>query len=413
MCAQSAQVLANRANRALNNGNLEEAAFLYERAGQLRGGKTPNMLRAGDAYYRLRNYSKAANCYHRVADLALKSFKDGIQYGKSLKQSGRYQDALDVFVHFARNYQGDDKALLIPVVQREIKGCKRALELESLHDSLQNPAYTLHLLPPEINGDFIKLAPIPFSDRLLYFVVSTPDGNQLVRSLRMDNVWQKAQKAEGLPEAISRRFGSGSFSPDGKRFYCTECTSFKRSRAQIKQGITTRCEIYQTHRTEAGWSEPRRLPTYINLPGTSVLHPFVTQNGHQEMLYFASDRPGGLGGLDLYRTERSIEGDSLDFSLPQNLGNQINTPGDEVSPFFDAFNQTLWFSSNGQVGLGGFDVYSSLWEDGNWAVPQHAGSPFNSPADDLFVVFKKNGNGGYLVSNRIFGDARTQTVTQD
>lgn len=411
--AQSVQVLTNRAGRQLNSGNLEEAAALYERAGRLKGGKTIQMLQAGDCYFRLRHYEKSADCYRSAAALTDKDAKAGIQYGRALKQCGRYLEAAEVFRNFARNYQGPEKARLVVVVQQEIKGCGLAIEQEAQIDTIRLPDFLLDLMPPAINSDDIEIAPIPFSDKLLYFVVVNAEGNILMRSLKKENKWQKAERAEGLPEAISKRFGSGAFSPDGKRFYCTQCTAQRRSKAQIKQGIALRCEIYQTHRTDEGWSDPIRLPEYINLAGTSVLHPFVTQEPGKEILYFASDRPGSLGGLDLYRCERSLKTDTLDFSLPQNLGVQINTWGEEVSPFVDGFTQTLWFSSNGQATIGGLDIFKTNWEDGAWSVPQNAGTPFNSPADDLFLVWKKNGRGGYLVSNRLFGTERTNTISQD
>jgi hypothetical protein len=412
--AQSIQVLVNKAGRQLNSGNLEDAAFLYERAGRLKGGKNDAMVQAGNCYFRLRNYEKAADCYRSAASLAEKDAKAGLQYGRSLKQCGRYPEAAEVFKSFARNYQGDFKAQLVSIVQQEIRGCDLGIALGVYTDSVQVDTLTqLDLLPAAINTDDIEIAPIPFSDKLLYFVVVGPEGNYLMRSIRKENVWQKAERAEGLPAAISKRFGSGAFSPDGKRFYCTQCTALKRSKEQIRQGIALRCEIYQTHRTEEGWSEPVRLPEYINLAGTSVMHPFVTQTAGKEILYFSSDRPGTLGGLDLYRTERSLRSDTLDFSLPQNLGRQINTWGDEVSPFVDNFTQTLWFSSNGHPGIGGLDIFKTIWEEGSWMPPQNAGLPFNSPADDLFMVLKKNGNGGYLVSNRLFGEQRTHTISQD
>lgn len=411
--AQSVQVLINKAGRLLNSGNLEDAAALYERAGRLKGGKTESMIQAADCYFRLRNYEKAADCYRSAASLTDRSVKSGLQYGRSLKQCGRYPEAVEVFKNFARNYQGDFKAQLVSIIQQEIRGCQLALDQEAALDSIEITAYQLNLLPPAINTEDIEIAPIPFSDKLLYFVVVGSEGNILMRSLRKDNIWQKAERAEGLPESISKRFGSGAFSPDGKRFYCTQCTALKRSKAQIKQGIALRCEIYQTHRNVEGWSEPVRLPDYINLAGTSVLHPFVTQTAEKEILYFASDRPGALGGLDLYRSERRLGSDTLDFSLPQNLGHQINTWGDEVSPFVDGFSQTLWFSSNGLPTVGGLDIFKTNWEDGAWTAPENAGAPFNSPADDLFLVLKRNGRGGYFVSNRLFEDERTGTISQD
>ncbi len=125
-------------------------------------------------------------------------------------------------------------------------------------------------------------------------------------------------------------------------------------------------------------------------------------------------RPGGrAGGLDLYVCERPLQADDLDFSLPRNLGPLVNTGGDETTPFFDIEHQTLFFSSNGLVSLGGFDVFKSTLSGGSWAPPENLGLPFNSAADDQWFVPRRDGEGGFLSSNRSLGMEKPGTFDDD
>ena len=162
-----------------------------------------------------------------------------------------------------------------------------------------------------------------------------------------------------------------------------------------------------------GWKQPERLRDYINLPETSAMHPFVCSDSLNEWLFFASNRPGGFGGLDLYACERRLDSDQMDFSLPQNLGERVNTAGDEITPFYEPASDVLYLSSYGHVSHGGFDIFSTRQVAGRWQKPGNGGLPLNSPADDFFFVLKKDGKGGFFSSNRLFGSARTSSGDED
>jgi outer membrane protein OmpA-like peptidoglycan-associated protein len=117
-----------------------------------------------------------------------------------------------------------------------------------------------------------------------------------------------------------------------------------------------------------------------------------------EVLYFVSNRPGGRGGLDIWYT--IYDPKRNDYRQPRNAGNKINTPGDEMTPFYDHSTRTLYFSSNGHQGLGGFDIFKSMGELRKWISPVNAGYPLNSSYDDLYFGISKNREDGFLVSNR-------------
>jgi outer membrane protein OmpA-like peptidoglycan-associated protein len=115
-------------------------------------------------------------------------------------------------------------------------------------------------------------------------------------------------------------------------------------------------------------------------------------------MFFASDMPGGFGGVDLYKSQADENGN---WSVPVNLGNTINTEGDEMFPFFEDDKQTLSFASNGHFGLGGLDVFSSVFNGQVWGEVTNLGAPLNSQYDDFSFIFNSKTNKGYFSSNRL------------
>lgn len=392
------------------SGRIADAAALYEGAGRL--DNNPELYyKAAECYYRARDYRKAADCYGLVKEEYERYELAGLRYARALKQDGRYEAAAAAFRQFARQYKGALKAQIVAVVTNELKGCELAQEMAQQIVSPVLPA-ELKILPRAVNSTENEFAPLAFSDNLLYYSTIADGRAKFMRTLRQNGIWQAPAEAQGLPETVALRFGSGAFSPDGKRFYCTQCSDPTLSE-RAGNSLRNQCSLYVLRRTAQGsWSAPERLRDYINMPNQTATHPFVTQDGNRELLFFASDREGGFGGLDLYVCHRPLDSDELDFSFPQNLGNTVNTAGDEVSPFFDPAAQTLWFSSNSLISLGGLDVFKSVRADGKWSKPENAGLPVNSSADDFFFTLKKGG-GGFLVSNRVFGATKTATRDDD
>jgi outer membrane protein OmpA-like peptidoglycan-associated protein len=127
--------------------------------------------------------------------------------------------------------------------------------------------------------------------------------------------------------------------------------------------------------------------------------PSMAANG--KTIYFISNRPGGHGGTDIWKTEMISEGV---FSEPVNLGNVINTPFDELSPFIHFDQKTLYFASDGHAGMGGRDLfYSKIQPDGSWGIPINLGYPINSYQDESGIFINAQGNAAYFASNRAGG----------
>lgn len=391
---QPLPVLLKNAEKEANEGHFAAAAAFWERAGRLKNADPELTYKAADAYDKVRWYLQAADCYRPALDNARFPMA-GLRFARALKQQGRYAEARDAFQHFAQFYDGAYKAVMTGVVGNEIAGCELGLKMNEKADS----SLVIKVLRDSLNTSENEFAPIPFSDNLLYYSLASSDRAMLMRSRRNGEVWGTPSFAGSLPASVSASFRSGCFSPDGSRFYYSSC----KGGCPAESGGSARssdCALYCLRRNENGWMEPERLRDYINWEGSTNLCPFVTQAAGMEYLVFASDRPGGMGGLDLYLCERPLEENELDFSFPQNLGSMINTGADEVSPFFDASNKILWFSTLGRASLGGMDIFKSENADGVWGAPQNLGIPFNSPADDYYFVLNKRGDRAFLVSNR-------------
>ncbi len=168
--------------------------------------------------------------------------------------------------------------------------------------------------------------------------------------------------------------------------------------AKYRRQSKLRFDLYERQRkSDIAWGRPKKLPSPVNQKGYTTTQPHVcTLPGEMvETLFFVSDRPGGKGGKDIWFCK--IENGR--FSQPINLS-EINTEGDEVSPFFHAPGGVLYFSSNGRRSLGGFDVYRTTYADGGWGAVEHLPVPINSNANDVFYSLSENGRLAFFSSNR-------------
>ncbi|MCX6273534.1 MAG: OmpA family protein [Bacteroidetes bacterium] len=185
--------------------------------------------------------------------------------------------------------------------------------------------------------------------------------------------------------------GGASLSVDNRFLVYTRC--------KYTTGNYYNCDICYSELIRGDWTEIQPLGKNVNLPDAWESQPSVSADG--KTVYFISDRKGGLGGLDIYKTTRLDNGD---WSMPVNLGAPINTPGNEKSPFIHPDNRTLYFSSDGHTGMGGYDIFfSRLGEDGKWGKPKNIGYPINSTSDDVGFTVSTDGHYGYFASNKLKG----------
>ncbi|HTA28026.1 MAG TPA: OmpA family protein [Bacteroidia bacterium] len=155
------------------------------------------------------------------------------------------------------------------------------------------------------------------------------------------------------------------------------------------------CQVYFSDYTNGAWGEIKNLGQQVNDPSAWNSQPSIASDG--QTLYFSSNRPGGMGKCDLYKTIKDASGD---WGPAVNLGPGINTAGNEKSPFIHTDSHTLYFSSDGWPGVGGFDIfYSRMDTSGKWSEPKNIGYPINSNQDEVGFFVSTDGKTGYFCSN--------------
>ena len=190
--------------------------------------------------------------------------------------------------------------------------------------------------------------------------------------------------------------GAASISIDNKTLFITICEFVSRD--------YDNCDIYMSTRTSDGWSELKSLGPNINGVKTWESQPSISADG--KTLYFASIRESNIGfdpdnpTSDIYYSTKDEKGN---WTKAKNLGSKINTPGNEKSPFIHSDSQTLYFSSDGHLGIGGYDIFFSKFRDGDWTKPVNIGYPINTKNNDLGFVVNTQGTKAYFASNKLNG----------
>lgn len=397
--------LAKEAAEFEKAGDYLKAAVYYETAYNKKTDNIEWVYQAGRCFLYMRDYTNAVKCLEKVKDqdANTKFDKPGYKYALALKQTGQYEKARQQFEEFIAQYKGADAEVLRKIVEAEVKGCNFALKASESTDA----GVALQHLPALINTDKIEFAPIAFNDGVLYFT-STQSGNAAIYRTQKNasGMWVRPSVPDLFKDKMDKpNFGNGSFSPDGKRFYFTQC--------DLGVGGKPTCAIYGMVEEDGKWVAPFKLPDYINVADASNTHPFVAYEEDKEVLYFSSDRKDGKGGADIWFCTRVANSKGFNFTLPKNLGTNINTVGNEITPFYHSPSQTLYFSSDGWVGAGGMDIYKSKGTQLKWEVSQNLGFPLNSSADDLYFTINESHGGGYLVSNRLFEPTKVATTNDD
>lgn len=200
-----------------------------------------------------------------------------------------------------------------------------------------------------------------------------------------DGSWQKALNA-GAPLNTRQNEGAQTLSSNGSYMYFTACD---------RPGGSGSCDIYFSAFSEGRWSEPTNLGAPVNTHYWES-QPSISADG--KTLFFSSSRPGGIGGKDIWFSRMN---DKNIWTTPVNMGPVINTDGDEMSPFIHFDGKTLYFASDGRVGMGGFDIYiTRMNEDSTWTEPQNLGYPINTFNDEMGLVIESGGQKAYFSSIR-------------
>ena len=208
-------------------------------------------------------------------------------------------------------------------------------------------------------------------------------------SVRRPGDGWEARRNLGKPLNSPGNEGAQSLSPDGRMLYFTACNR------DDGEGM---CDIYISQQTGGKWSVPYNPGRPLNT-AYSEKHPSISADGRT--LYFASDRPGGWGGLDIWISIMTEDGK---WREPVNAGDSINTPEDEQSPFIHPDGKTLYFSSGGHMNLGKGDIFiSKKKDDGSWSEAGNLGFPINTFNDEIGLIVNSDGDKAYFSSDRLKG----------
>jgi peptidoglycan-associated lipoprotein len=338
--------------------------------------------------YRRTNDPKNAEIWYKLAVKSSYSKPDAQFYlAESMKKNGKYTQALDEFKKYKQIAPSDSRA------EQEIRSCELSIEW------LRNPeAYKVDELK-DINSKESDFSPAYGRDDfgMIYFT-SSRDGvtgkkihgatGQNFTDIFESRIDKKSKWSTPVPvEVINSEFeeGTPSFSSDYKELYFTRCEVGKHE----KKG----CKIMYSKKSGEKWSAPKNTGF---LPDSLVAaHPSISNDGLT--LYFVSDLSGGFGKKDIWKVTRLRTGDA--WLKPVNLGPDINTPGDELFPYIRS-DGTLYFSSDGLIGMGGLDIFKAKPQpDGSWVV-QNMKTPINSFADDFGIAFEDGNEKGIFSSTR-------------
>lgn len=360
----------------------------------------------GHAYYQTRDYERAQHAFLRAWNTDKAKVPEALYYHAQMQKSnGLYDSAKISFQKFKKEYKGKDR-ILKKTASREIDLCDSVQHLVAVENKIivRHLDTTINKVNTEgglaVQDDNTLVFTSLRTDKKEY--VSEEDSaktplRKLYYAVRRDTGnWSFAGEFGSNLNDLHFNTGNACFSPDRRRIYFTRC------RPNFNEVMT--CAIYVSERNGDTWSEPVKLPKTINNPKYTATMPAVaTDLKGNEVIYFVSNRPEGKGGRDIWSTVYNSK--TKTYKAPRNAGAKINTGGDEITPWFDNETRTLYYSSDGMSGLGGFDVFRATGDGKKWLAVENVGQPVNSGADDIFYVIGTKREEGFFVSNRKGGNS--------
>jgi outer membrane protein OmpA-like peptidoglycan-associated protein/tetratricopeptide (TPR) repeat protein len=378
------------ADKKYKNYSYIDAIDIYQKVVD-KGYKSPELFKKlGNSYYFNGELDQAAKWYGELFALGENDLEPEyyFRYSQALKANGDYKKANTYLELF--NEKTDDS-----------RGKRYAKNKDYLNEIDYNSGkYTIDTT--SINSEFSDYGLAPFGKQFVFSsarkegalyhkIHDWTDQNftDLYSVTRNDD--GTFTSPENFSKEINTKFNESTptFTKDGKTMYFTR-NNFNNGKKGKDDDKSTLVKIYKASFIEGKWKNIEELP--FNSNNYSTAHPVLSKD--EKTLYFASDMPGGFGNSDIYKV--SINGNS--FGKPENLGKTINTEGRESFPFVDGDNN-LYFASDGQLGLGGLDIFKSEWKNGSYQDPVNLAKPINSSMDDFAFIIDANKK-GYFTSNR-------------
>ena len=384
--------LIKKGDKAYNEGDHLLALEYYEQfinTNEQIGNIT--IVKIANCYYYLKNYPLANKYFTKLIDEDL-SIPDIINFAKLLQNLGKYSEAEKMFV---KAIEKGEKSPLLKTFQQS---CKWAIENSENIEGREVQLTDINTYGKPFGLQYYK-------DGIIYSTILQKEAGQdeqqkgiseqkyldLCYSTMKDGIIGEPQLF--TKTSISRYHkGSVSFTEDYNTIFFTKSIEYSLYKTDYKF-IKSILKIYQAIYDGKDWVDIKELS--FNSDEYSCQHPSVSPDGMK--LFFSSDMPGGEGGKDLYVVYKQ----GTIWGPPINLGDEVNTPGDEIFPFINKKN-ILYFSSDGSIGYGGFDIYYAINKNGTWTLKTNIRKPVNSSKDDLaYVINPENDKHAFFSSNRI------------
>lgn len=385
--------LYNSADNFRVRGQYKQAIDMLEQAIE----KDKNFI---EAYFRLGQTYKSFKQYAK----SIVYFERGMAIEKDERINRAFWYELGEVYFLAGNYEGASK-LLNQYIQAEVPSFQNKARFDNAKKIIGNAEYASknQQLAKEYGQQALSDTVNCFT--MQYFPVLTADQQTLIYTRREGNnnsddedivISKKDSRGRWLaPVSISENInsslneGTSTISADGRKLIFTSCVG--------RDGWGS-CDLYESNKVGERWSEPKNLGQLVNSSDWES-QPSLSADGRT--LYFVSDRKGGVGRRDIWISTLDASGN---WTRARNLGKDINTVYDEISPFIHVNNSTLYFATNGLTGFGGYDIhYSEREGNGKWSVPVNMGSPINNHEDQFSLFITADGEKAFY-SNESLGD---------
>ena len=382
---KKAKQLYTKAIQLTQDDRLKDAAATLEQAVLIDNRYAEAYLSLGGMYGELKDYQKAIENYEKAKAIDSAYFKEyNLPYSIDLAGKGYFDRALGSI----------DEFLSIPDLNETSRkiGEYRRRTYQFAVDYAKNKNMGDYKFSPQNLGDSVN------SSVSEYYPTITLDGSTLVFTRRVNDMNEDFYETDRLPSGWNKsqalvgnintnmNEGAQNISQDGQWLIFTGCN--------FPEGLGS-CDLYISYLTADGWSAAENLGRTVN---TEYWESAPSLSPDKRDLYFASKRPDGYGGSDIYVTHRLQNGR---WSQPESLGPIINSVGNEGTPFIHADNQTLYFTSDGHPGYGGDDLFvSRKGPDGKWGKPENLGYPINTIENEGSLVIAADGKTAYYASDR-------------
>ncbi len=377
----------NRAHDAWRLADAQTALYHLERAVERETEFLEAHLLRSEILLELHRFAEAAVALRQAVKLDRERFPESRYYlAYALLRSGSYADAKKHFLVFMDDQPGNE---LAEEAEKHLEQCGFALQAQASPVPFE-PVN----LGPGVNTRHAEYTPSLTADaKTLIFTRREPLEDRFGRSRDTENFyvsrfedgrWGSARPL-GPPVNTAENEGAQSLSVSGRELFFTACN---------RPGVLGRCDLYYAVRHGGSWSVPVNLGPVVNSTSWDA-QPSISADGRS--LYFASTRPGSIGPSDLWVASKDEEGQ---WEAPKNLGPVVNTRGRELSPFIHPDDQSLYFASDGHLGMGGLDLFVSRRDSaGQWTTPVNLGYPLNTHADEFALVVEATGRRAFFASD--------------